>query len=240
MALKGFQLVMQSGPNPGKTYELTEDEITLGRDVSNHIVINDPEISRQHTRLSLQSDGYIIEDLGSTNGTFVDGQRLIGPHVLKNEETLMLGEKVSFVFRSLGVDPDATLIGESVEKPNQQAQPDTFRVPPSEQPYKQPPIPRTEVVASEESYQAMSLDEPPMYSEQVPRSPDEPKIVQPVYDEPTGTEDKKNKPLILAGCGCLVLFLVCIVGGAFAFDTLNLYCTSPFDVLSGLLWTCPP
>jgi predicted component of type VI protein secretion system len=240
MALNGFQLVMQSGPNPGKTYELTEDEITIGRDVSNSIVINDPEISRQHIRLSLQTDGYVIEDLGSTNGTFVDGQRLLGPHILKNEEALMLGEKVSFIFKSLGFDPDATLIGESVEKPKQQAPPDTFRVPPSEQPYKQPPIPKTEVFVSEDSYQGISPAESPMYNEPVPKSPEEPEVSQPIYDEPTGSKGQKNKPLILAGCGCLVLLLICVIGGAFAFDKINLYCTSPFDILSGILWSCPP
>ena len=46
-----FQIVIRSGPTPGKTYPLVKSEIFIGRDLSNDIVINDPEISRRHARL---------------------------------------------------------------------------------------------------------------------------------------------------------------------------------------------
>ncbi|MCZ7552248.1 MAG: FHA domain-containing protein [Anaerolineales bacterium] len=83
MASQTYQLVMHKGPNPGKIFELVQDELTIGRDITNRIVINDAEVSRKHARLTLQSGAYVIEDLGSTNGTFVDSQRLIGPHMLR-------------------------------------------------------------------------------------------------------------------------------------------------------------
>jgi pSer/pThr/pTyr-binding forkhead associated (FHA) protein len=73
MATKS-QLVTRTGPNPGKTFSLNKPEMYIGRDISNDIVINDAEVSRKHVRLTVQGERYVIEDLGSTNGTFINGQ----------------------------------------------------------------------------------------------------------------------------------------------------------------------
>ena len=51
MASQSFQLVMRTGPNPGKVFELTKGEVYIGRDINNDIVVNDAEISRKHARL---------------------------------------------------------------------------------------------------------------------------------------------------------------------------------------------
>jgi len=72
-----FQFVMRSGPTPGATFSLEGDQLTIGRDSSSGVAINDAEISRKHARLTFQGGKYVIEDLGSTNGTFVNGQRLV-------------------------------------------------------------------------------------------------------------------------------------------------------------------
>ncbi len=104
-----YQLVMKKGPVPGKTFELTRNELTIGRDIKNDIVINDAEISRRHCRLFLQGDGYTIEDLGSTNGTFVDEQRVTGQRALHSGETLRVGDNVTLVYELAGYDADATL-----------------------------------------------------------------------------------------------------------------------------------
>src|SRR5512146_1985735 len=105
-----FRLVMRSGPSVGKVYPLDKNELFIGRDLSNDIVINDPEISRRHSRLFNQGTGYVIEDLGSTNGTFANGQRLLGPHVLRGGDTITFGERISMVYESSDVDQDATLV----------------------------------------------------------------------------------------------------------------------------------
>ena len=105
-----FRLVMRSGPSVGKVYPLDKTELFLGRDLSNDIVINDPEISRRHSRLYSQGGSYVIEDLGSTNGTFVNGQRLMGPNMLRPGDVITFGERMSLVFESSDFDQDATMV----------------------------------------------------------------------------------------------------------------------------------
>ncbi len=90
-----FRLVVRRGPQPNQTYELNKDIITLGRDITNDIVINDPEVSRHHMRITRTPGGTTIEDLGSTNGTFVNGQRVQGARALRNGDMVGLGETVT-------------------------------------------------------------------------------------------------------------------------------------------------
>ena len=104
-----FQFVMRSGPTPGVTFPLEGDQLIIGRDPSNHIAINDAEISRKHSRLSFQGGKYVLEDLGSTNGTFVNGQRLAGPVVLKPGDVVSLGEQIVLMYDSVSIDPGATI-----------------------------------------------------------------------------------------------------------------------------------
>lgn len=105
-----YQLIMRSGPTPGAAYTLEGDQITIGRDSTNTITINDAEISRRHARLSFQGGKYVLEDLGSTNGTFVNGQRLAGPRVLKPGEVVSFGEQIVLVFDATTFDPGATVV----------------------------------------------------------------------------------------------------------------------------------
>jgi predicted component of type VI protein secretion system len=105
-----FQLIMRSGPTPGASFILEGDQLTVGRDATNEIVINDAEISRRHARLTFQGGKYVLEDLGSTNGTFVNGQRLAGPRVLKAGEVVQFGEQIMLVFEVTSIDAGATMV----------------------------------------------------------------------------------------------------------------------------------
>ncbi|HNB54634.1 MAG TPA: FHA domain-containing protein, partial [Anaerolineales bacterium] len=100
MATQSFQLVMRAGPSIGKVFPINKGEMHIGRDISNEIVINDAEVSRKHVRIVIQAGEVIIEDLGSTNGTFVNEQRLSGPYTLVAGDTLQLGEHVLLVFEA--------------------------------------------------------------------------------------------------------------------------------------------
>jgi predicted component of type VI protein secretion system len=103
-----FQLVMSSGPTPGKTFALSTDEAIVGRDAKNEVMINDSEISRQHFRLILQGNSYVIEDMGSTNGTYVNDTRITGQVALKMGDVIRAGDNVVVVFE-VAEDPEATI-----------------------------------------------------------------------------------------------------------------------------------
>lgn len=104
-----FQFVMRSGPTPGVTFPLDGDQLTIGRDSNNGVAINDAEVSRKHSRLTFQGGKYVLEDLGSTNGTFVNGQRLAGPVVLKAGDVVSLGEQIVLMYDAINMDPGATI-----------------------------------------------------------------------------------------------------------------------------------
>lgn len=132
-----FQLIMRSGPTPGAAFTLEGDQITIGRDSVNEIVINDAEISRRHARLTFQGGKYVLEDLGSTNGTFVNGQRLAGPRVLKAGEVVSFGEQIVMVFEATSFDAGATVVS-----------PRAVAVPPVSRPIAPPPPAPAEYVGS--------------------------------------------------------------------------------------------
>jgi pSer/pThr/pTyr-binding forkhead associated (FHA) protein len=132
-----FQFVMRSGPTPGVTFPLEGDQLVIGRDSSNSVAINDAEISRKHSRLSFQGGKYVLEDLGSTNGTFVNGQRLAGPVVLKPGDVVSLGEQIVLMYDAINMDPGATVavsrksVQAAVPPPIQSAPPPVYASPSS-------------------------------------------------------------------------------------------------------------
>jgi pSer/pThr/pTyr-binding forkhead associated (FHA) protein len=58
------------------TFKIDKDEITIGRNHTNDITIDNLAVSDRHARIVRDKSGYFLEDLGSTNGTFVDGRRI--------------------------------------------------------------------------------------------------------------------------------------------------------------------
>ena len=103
MSDQSYQLVMQRGPYSGRIYSLITRTIMIGRDPIADIVIIDPEVSRQHVRLTQREEGgYQIQDLGSTNGSFVNGQRLSGDFlVLQEGHHIMLGSGVVLIYTAV-------------------------------------------------------------------------------------------------------------------------------------------
>ncbi len=134
-----YQLVMRNGPNPGATYLLDSELMTIGRDPSNTIAVNDPEISRKHAKMMLQGGKVVIEDNGSTNGTAIDGKRISGPHVLKSGEMIAFGEDIVFMFEALNFDPDATVVSSSAHP----------AAAPRQQPVMPPPSPPKQAYAGQ-------------------------------------------------------------------------------------------
>ncbi len=99
-----YALVLTS-ETPPRTFPLTQEYIHIGRSRQNDIVIENPHISRIHARLIRQKDVYILEDLNSTNGTFLNERRVIHPVVLQPGDRIRLGPEVVLQF----VGPEADL-----------------------------------------------------------------------------------------------------------------------------------
>ena len=72
------RLVITSGPKAGLELPLGSDAMTIGRSSESALVIRDDYTSSHHARLLLRGDTWAIQDLDSTNGTFVAGQRVTG------------------------------------------------------------------------------------------------------------------------------------------------------------------
>ena len=125
----GSRLVMRAGPQPGQTFVLDQDSLTLGRDPGNEIAIGDPQVSRQHARITRQGGLTVIEDAGSTNGTFVNGLRLAGPHTLTDGDVISLGDAVTLSYHSVDIAMTEPLGG----------QPTISTAPPSYAPPPPPP-----------------------------------------------------------------------------------------------------
>lgn len=207
----GYRLVMRSGPSAGKIYLLDKSELFIGRDLNNDVVINDPEVSRRHAHVFLQGLNFVIEDLGSTNGTQINGQRIMGPHLLQPGETVVFGEHVSLAFEAVEPEIDATVasvgarIAPTTPPQYEAPQPPVYQ---PVQPSYQPPAP---------VYQApQPVYTPPAqpFAGQVPSNPD--------FSEPV---EKKKFPIWIIIIILLLLMLICICGAFFWFvDANNLWC----------------
>jgi hypothetical protein len=97
------RLVLEQGPEPGQTFALGVAPQTIGRSANNGIVINDAEMSRRHAQITPQGNGYVLEDLGSTNGSFVNGIRLNQPMALKHGDSVAFGDTVRLRYWAAGL-----------------------------------------------------------------------------------------------------------------------------------------
>jgi pSer/pThr/pTyr-binding forkhead associated (FHA) protein len=199
-----FQFVMRSGPTVGKIFPLDAQEVSIGRDAVNIIAINDAEVSRKHARMELRGSTFVIQDLGSTNGTFINGTRISGMQVLNPGDTVSFGEGIVLVYEPVS-DGDATIL-------SSKAAPVTVQKPiPAPIP---PPTPAPTPVPAPVR---MATPSPaPVYSGQVPAGP----VEMPSEAAPA----KKKFPvwllivivLLVIICGCVGFFVV--------IDQLNLWC----------------
>jgi hypothetical protein len=102
-------LIIRKGPKPGQQFNFTQDTIALGRRDDNDVVIDDPEISRRHASLSWEEGEFVLRDLGSANGTFLNAVRITEPNALREGDAIGLGGDVVLSF-SIAGSLDKTMV----------------------------------------------------------------------------------------------------------------------------------
>lgn len=210
MGYKNYRLTVIKGFNKGEVYPLDADEVVIGRGEENGIVLNIAEVSRAHAVLNKAEEGYMIKDLGSTNGTFVDKKKVGNKYLLKPGDTIMLGDAIYMTYAA-DTDPEETLVA-----------------------------PRPDSFAEEEVTAVTPLPAPPEEVTAPPKAPQKKPSAEKILSRDQVTEEKKSRTWLWAGIGCVVVILFLIVIGLIAFDYLNLYCTPPFDTLFSFIYTCAP
>lgn len=87
---KRLSLAVINGADAGSVYRIEKPRITIGRSGAD-VNINDTESSRHHAALEIRDTTYVLEDLQSTNGTLVDGQKISGQVELQNHSEFQIG-----------------------------------------------------------------------------------------------------------------------------------------------------
>ncbi len=94
-------LQVETGPAAGKRFPLYKDVITIGRLEDNDICLQDTLISKHHARVIAHQSAYLLEDLGSSNGTFVNGERITS-HLLSDGDVVYLGDTTLTFWSGMG------------------------------------------------------------------------------------------------------------------------------------------
>ena len=100
----GYWLVMRRGPLLNQLFRLERAVVNIGRDLANDIVIRDSQVSRYHTRLTLQDQDYYAEDLDSSNGTRINGAQISGRVALNDGDFIALGDSILLTYDLVYLD----------------------------------------------------------------------------------------------------------------------------------------
>jgi pSer/pThr/pTyr-binding forkhead associated (FHA) protein len=87
--VSGFGLIVERGPRAGLTFVLPEGNTTVGRHPESDIFLNDVTVSRHHCRFLVSGNDLNVEDSGSTNGTYVNEQRVDSAQLSPGDEVLV-------------------------------------------------------------------------------------------------------------------------------------------------------
>jgi hypothetical protein len=96
------KLTLLLGRRTLQAYDFKQESIIVGREEGADVLIDNPSVSRRHAEIRLTDDGWVVEDLGSSNGTYIGGQRIEAPYSIGLGDEIGFG-KFSIVFgKALG------------------------------------------------------------------------------------------------------------------------------------------
>ncbi len=128
------RVVAVSGPLAGRVFQLSEIPVTFGRSPDNTIVIASQRASRRHAEIRREGGAYVLSDLGSSNGTLLNGQP-IQRQLLRAGDTFVIGDEV-FRFEEAALDPTQPVAGFPAAAPP----PIAYQPPPAPPPAATPPF----------------------------------------------------------------------------------------------------
>ena len=91
-------LISQTGEYEGQRWSLDRDEFLIGRAPECDVVVADRQVSRHHARLRRTDSGYVVEDLGSKNGTHLNGVVIEKPKLLQDGDVIQVALAISLMF----------------------------------------------------------------------------------------------------------------------------------------------
>lgn len=93
-----YRLIIGTDPAGGRRVEVSAPELLIGRDFDADLVIETPMVSRRHARIYSDGGAYFIEDLGSRNGTYVNGDIILGPARLSSGDSIAISQGAPLTF----------------------------------------------------------------------------------------------------------------------------------------------
>jgi pSer/pThr/pTyr-binding forkhead associated (FHA) protein len=87
-------LMISQGNQAGLSADLASGVIMIGRGADCQLILDDDYVSTRHARVVSTPDGIYIEDLGSTNGSYVNGQRITAPTTITMADTVRIGKTI--------------------------------------------------------------------------------------------------------------------------------------------------
>ncbi|HQF71670.1 MAG TPA: FHA domain-containing protein [Promineifilum sp.] len=217
-------LVVERGPAPSLRFALKADQVTIGRSAGNELVMADPEVSRRHARVLRRADGYAVEDIGSTNGTFVNGQRIGHLTLLQDGDTIDLGDTVRlrFVAPVIAPSPIPPAPVDMSERPTEMLAAAPAAMPAWPRPAEQPMPAYVPPAAVAPMNVQPAAPPPPVYPPSYPVAP------------------RRGRGLLI-GCGLLIALLLVCAGTFLILDAYDqgrlLYCGPAQPIIELVLGT---
>ncbi|MFZ0546525.1 MAG: FHA domain-containing protein [Candidatus Promineifilaceae bacterium] len=207
------RLVISGVITAQKEYVLSTQPVIIGRENANDLVLKDPEVSRRHARITYQAGRYYVEDLGSTNGTFLNEQPVQTQVPLNHGDVIRLGESIRLTYYGLAAeDAGETFI---LEDPQ-----DRIETPPLQRPvggYQQP-----------QQYQPPAQQQQPAFGGPAYSQPQPFQRQSQEFGPPPEPGKERNTTRIVLGCGCLlILLLIACAASLYLLDSFApdlLYC----------------
>ena len=233
MANSETKLTVRHDPSSENEYPLGEGAVVIGRESFNDIIVYDEEVSRRHAQVSFQDGRYVLEDLGSTNGTYINGRRVKNPTPLYNGDVIEMGEAARIIFSST-----VEKFGKTVARDEPAQEIDKTMAAPGSFSDWQPDA----VAADLPQEQPLAYAEPIAVAQVSPPVGGAP-VGGPQDSLPPPAQEKRDNRRYFIGCGCL--FLLTVVGCAatvFLLDALAsdfLYCGPAEPIFKIIGASCP-